>query len=140
MRTYATAEDLAAEPWNSTPTNAASLLRSASTLIEAKTLTAIYRTTPDGYPASAAVRNIFKDAACAQASYWAANDLDPAAGPVKEATKRQAASKSIGGASISFESSQSGAQARVAALTELSPEAYNILNNVGLLNGLPVLL
>lgn len=142
MRIYATTEDLTNWITPATaPDNAASLLRSASTLIENRTVNAIYDTDADGYPESNSVRVIFRDATCAQAHYWAVNDLDPAAGPTAEFGKRQAISKNISGASIGYSVSliETGTQSRVAALTGLAPETYSILNNVGLLNGIPVL-
>ncbi len=131
MREYATTTEV----WpTNPPANADSLLTLASLLVEDATKTAFYQTDTDGYPASGAIRGLFRDATAAQAMFWADQGIDPARGPT--GIKRQATSKSLGGASFSYESS--GRNDQLEALTELCPLAYLLLDRVGLLNGQPV--
>lgn len=138
MRIYATTADLTAwlnpEP---APVNAAGLLRSASGLLRSETKTAIYATDADGYPSNTATRAAFKDAACAQAKFWADHKIDPSLGAAGVAPLP--ASKSIGGASIQYSTYVSTAEARANAAGVLGPDAWYILSDAGLL-GNPVVL
>lgn len=138
MRIYATPEELAA--WltpTTAPANAAGLLRSASGLIRSETKTAIYPTDADGYPSNTVTRAAFKDAACAQAKFWADHTIDPSLGAAGVAPL--AASKSIGGASIQYSTYVSTAEARANAAGVLGPDAWYILSDAGLL-GNPVVM
>ena len=136
MRIYASKWDLG--EWLDTtpaPENAVGLLRSASGLIRSETKTAVYPTDTDGYPSDPATRAAFKDAACAQAKFWADHSIDPSLGAAGVAPL--AASKSINGASIQYSTYVSTAEARANAAGTLGPDAWYILNDAGLL-GNPV--
>lgn len=136
MRIYATPEELAL--WlapKPAPDDAAGLLRSASGLIRSETKTAIYATDSLGYPSNTEIRAAFKDAACAQAKFWADHSIDATLGAAGVAPL--AASKSIGGASIQYSTYVSTAEARANAAGVLGPDAWYILADAGLL-GNPV--
>lgn len=136
MRLYATEADLTA--WlapAAVPATFAGLLRSASGLIRSETKTAIYATDSLGFPSDTDTRAAFKDAACAQAKFWADHSIDPSLGAAGVAPL--AASKSIGGASIQYSTYVSTAEARANAAGVLGPDAWYILNDAGLL-GNPV--
>lgn len=139
MRIYATTEELTdwldPEP---APENAAGLLRSASGLIRSETKTAVYATDADGYASDVGVRKAFRDAACAQAKFWADHNINPSLGAAGVAPL--AASKSIGGASIQYSTYVSTAEARANAAGTLGPDAWYILTDAGLLGGQVVLL
>ncbi|WP_313816351.1 hypothetical protein [Citricoccus sp.] len=134
-RTYATEADLTEWTGAEAPANAVVLLRSASTLVEQATRNAVYGTFTDGMPSQSRVIDAFRDATCAQASFWAANGLDPAAGSLSEQSTRVASSKSIKGASVSYDAGDTAATkaARVAALSTLCEEAFGILDHAGLI-------
>lgn len=137
MRSYATDTDLsdwmAPEP---VPANAAGLLRSATNLIRRETRLARYNTA-GGQPTDALIRDAFRDATCEQARWWAANDIDPDAPTLTEASGRVATSKTINGASVSYDTSAAATvrQAREDARNSLAPQAALILSNEGLLGG-----
>lgn len=141
MRVYATTADLAEWTGTTAPNNAESLLRSASLLVESATETAFYATDADGYPTKASVSTAFKDATTAQAAHWSANGLDPAAGAVKVTSEGAPTQKTIDGASVTYSVSlvEAGREARVAALSTLSPDAHRILDAESLLGTGPVL-
>jgi hypothetical protein len=136
MRTYATPADLSTWTGTTAPENVVGLLRSASTLVEQATRNALYPTDSQGLPSLPEQATVFRDATCAQAAYWAANDLDPAAGTLAVESVRVASSKSIKGASVSYDAADTAKakQARVDALTRLCGEAYGILDNAGLVS------
>lgn len=69
------------------------------------------------------------DAVCAQATAWISAKLDPGAGPA--GLIGAAKSKAVGGASVTYEVPT--AQEREAAITQLAPDAYNILYGAGIL-------
>lgn len=135
MRVYATEADLLTWTGQVPPANAVSLLRAASSLVEDAAMLAHYRTNADGTPSYGPTATAFREATCEQAAYWAANGLDPAAGGLAEQGKKIASSKSIKGASVSYDSADAAAskQARVQALTTLSHGAWTILRNAGLI-------
>jgi len=138
MRLYADIDDLT--DWlapAAVPADATGLLRSASGLVRSETKTAVYATDADGYPTDTALRTAFREAACAQAKFWADHTIDPSLGAAGVAPL--AASKSIGGASIQYSTYVSTAEARANAAGTLSPDAWYILNDAGLL-GNPVVL
>lgn len=139
MRLYATTVELSAwmDP-QAAPANAASLLRSASGLVRSETKTAVYATDAEGYPTDAALVAAFMEATCAQAKFWTDHGIDPSLGAAGVAPL--AASKSIGGASIQYSTYVSTAEARANAAGTLSPDAWYILNDAGLLGGSVVLL
>lgn len=139
MKLYATTEELSA--WmapDAAPADAASLLRSASGLIRSETKTARYVTDVDGYPTDTGIRKAFRDAACAQAKFWADHNINPSLGAAGVAPL--AASKSIGGASIQYSTYVSTAEARANAAGTLGPDAWYILADAELLGGHVVLL
>ncbi|GAA3705408.1 hypothetical protein GCM10023081_46800 [Arthrobacter ginkgonis] len=133
-RNYATAADLQEWTGAAPPANAAGLLRSASSLVERDTLTAIYAHDTDGYATEPGTATAFREAVCAQAAFWAANGLDPTAGALGIQAERVASSKSIKGASVSYDTADAAATkaARVAALETLCSEAWRILSTAGL--------
>lgn len=134
-RIYATADDLAEWSGAPAPANAAGLLRYASSLVEGATVNALYATDAEGYPSGTFTADTFRDATTAQAAFWAANGLDPAAGSLPVLGERVATSKSIKGASVSYDAADAAQAkgARIAALETLCGEAYLILSNAGLI-------
>ncbi|WP_018135442.1 hypothetical protein [Acaricomes phytoseiuli] len=135
-RVYATKADL--EKWMSpdmAPDNAVSLLSSASALVEDATLTAIYTTKSDGMPRNKYISGAFRDATCEQAKFWATNGLDPEKDAYSIGARAGASSKSIAGASFSYDSTELTrvTRAKLAALQTLCPNAARILRNAGLL-------
>lgn len=134
-RIYATPADLAEWSGKDAPENAAGLLRYASHLVEQATFTAFYQVKPDGTPWYGPVADAFRDATTAQAAYWAANGLDPAAGALGEQSARVATSKTIKGASLGYDAADAAKtkEARVQALESLCWESGVILQNAGLL-------
>lgn len=122
MLIYAAPEDMPGRP-----DNAEDVLLLASRLVYEATVTAFYRTTTDGMPADPAVRDLLRRATIAQAAHWADLDIDPTQGAAGVTSKRQATSKSIGSASVSYQAGSTSEQDQVAALTTLCPIAVAIL-------------
>ena len=108
------------------------LLELASRLVDDATLTARYAVDAEGLPESASIRQLFRAATIAQVRFWHANGLDPAQGVVGATSERRAASKSIGSASVSYDSAaaQQSTAARVEALTTLAPAARATLGHL----------
>lgn len=136
MRVYATPADLQEWTGQAPPENAVPLLRSASAMVEEVTMLAVYSVDSTGAPRNSEVAAAFRDATCEQAAYWAANGLDPAKGELGEQGKKVASSKSIKGASVSYDSADLAAskQARIEALTTICTAAFQILRNAGLVS------
>ncbi|WP_162989184.1 hypothetical protein [Glutamicibacter nicotianae] len=136
MRIYATAADVQEWTGQAPPDNVVPLLRSASGLVEEATMLAVYAVDSDGMPRNAGHATAFKEATCEQVAFWAANGLDPSAGELVEVQKRVASSKSIKGASVSYDAADTARakQARVDALRALCTSAFSILRNAGLIN------
>ncbi|WP_404285428.1 hypothetical protein [Glutamicibacter arilaitensis] len=136
MRIYATAADVQEWTGQAPPDNVVPLLRSASALVEEATMMAVYPVDNDGLPRRTADGDAFRDATCAQVAYWVANSLDPSAGGLDELSVKVASSKSIKGASVSYDAADAARskQARVDALTTLSHAAFAILRNAGLIS------
>lgn len=136
MRVYATPADV--QEWTETapPDNVVPLLRSASALVEEATMLAVYPVNREGLPKSPAHVAAFREATCEQVAFWAANDLDPSKGGLDEQAVKVASSKSVKGASVSYDASDMARakQARVDALRELSTSAFQILRNAGLVS------
>lgn len=127
MPTYATVEQLAADPWGLTPPDAARLLVRASEIIDQALRTAIYAVDTAGAPTNAAVIQVLADATCAQVEYWETGDEeDDILGPVE--------SISLAGMSMMFNARAGGRQSP----TYLAPRAHRILVNAGLRDGQPV--
>lgn len=132
MRTYADVPAYVAWTGSEAPANILSLLRSASILVRAATVTACYETDDDGYPTDAVLVEAMRDAACSHAAALAAAGVDPASAGAVSAI----ASTSIGGASITY--ADAGAfTARQRLATTLCPEALRILHDAGLHGGPP---
>lgn len=138
MLIYATADDLTdgATPWLSVaPTNAGSLLRSASLIVSRETKSAFYDTDSDGYATDTVTREAFRQATCAQVAGWVTLGIDPmnlgldGAAPVR--------SKSIDGASKTYDTSAASSAAALAtrqgAAADLNDQAAEILREAGLL-------
>lgn len=127
MPVYADPDDLGKDP----PEQAGVWLLLASRVIEHATLTAFYRTDPDTLlPTEPDVRELFRAATVAQVAYWQALDLDPTQGDAGVTSERRAASKSIGSASVSYESGATADTDRVNALRTLAPAAVAILDRL----------
>jgi len=137
---YATSAELTT--WGVTPpTNATTLLRSASILVHRATMTAIYDVDPvTSLPVDAALVEALRDATCSQVATWSALAIDPAKGA---AGAKVVTSKSIGSASVSYANAQAISNSAVSALadatTSLSQEALLILADAGLV-GSPMVL
>lgn len=132
--TYATSADLAAWTTQTAPANAVTLLRRASALVRKHTAVLFYATDVNGLPTDAVTLQAFKDATCAQAGFWAANNLDPAGGGLTQTGVLT--NKRIGSASLSYDVAGAGSvaayQARIDATSELCEEAVDILQQAGL--------
>ncbi len=140
MLLYATPEDLTPDWMPAAPTNAASLIRSASRLVRRATLTAYYATDAAGAPTAVTVVQAMRDATCAQVASWVEADISPLAGAAK-ASSAPVASKSLGSASVSYDTSAAASvtamAARAAAATSLCQEAGMILAEAGLIGTRP---
>jgi hypothetical protein len=130
---YATSGDLAAWTGTTAPANATSLLRSASLLVRDATASAFYAADTTGLPTDTATLQAFNDATCAQAAYWAANGIDPAAGALPTAGVLRG--KKIGSASLDYDTAAAVNPAVLAArmdsVENLVPEAARILRAAG---------
>jgi len=132
VKLYATEAELSEWITPATPPeNAAALLRSASSMMRAETRSARYATDADGYPTDTALRQAFREAVCAQVKFWADHGVDPSLG--RAGVKPAAQSKTIGGASITYEAGATAA--KVEAVDGLAPDAYYTLADAGLLGG-----
>jgi len=125
---YATVEQLAADPWGLTPPDAARLLVRASEVIDQALRTAIYAVDAvTGAPTLPSVIAVLADATCAQVEFWQTGDEeDDILGPVDEI--------SLAGMRMLF-SARSGLRQ---SPTYLAPRAHRILVNAGLRDGQPV--
>jgi hypothetical protein len=131
---YATAADLATWTGATAPVNAAQLLRRASALVRKATAVAFYATDTTGLPTDADTLQAFNDATCAQATFWAVNNIDPSGGALTQSGILT--SKRLGSASLNYDAAGSGSvtawQAKVAATSELCEEAFDILSAAGI--------
>lgn len=135
---YATGADLTA--WLDPlplPANSAALLRSGSLLVRSTTMTALYAVDTEGKPSDATVLAAFKDATCAQAAFWSAAGIDPAAGGIPVAAPVR--SKRLGSGAVDYDTSVSASvtafQVKQAAATSLCAEAWMILQQAGVVPG-----
>ena len=130
---YAVPDDLAAWTGSAAPANATPLLRSASLLVRDATASAFYAADTTGLPTDPTTLQAFKDATCAQAAFWAANGIDPAAGALPTAGVLRG--KKLGSASLDYDTaaaaSQAVLQARMDSVEALVPEAVRILRGAG---------
>lgn len=139
MTPYATADDLATymDPDAETPTVpplATVLLRSAQSLVLDATAAAVYSTNSDGHATQAGVREAIRDAIMEQASAWSLHSIDPRKGAGQ--VKREVSSKSLLGGSVSYVANPSRDTylADLASGTHLTPAAWTILDNAGLIS------
>lgn len=109
------------------PENAESQIRLASSLVDDATLTAFYTVDAEGLPIDEDIRSRFKAAVVAQVGYWSELGVNPALGVAGVSSERVATSKSIAGASISYESGERSSLEKSNALTVLGPEAMAVL-------------
>jgi hypothetical protein len=125
-RVYATAAEYESYTGQPAPANATRLLARASRLVSAATKAALYDADASGYPSDTDVRAAFRDATAAQVQVWADQEsaasggTDPAAGPWT----------TVSAGSLSF--SRQSAPTAVKDDTELTPEAAEILAELGL--------
>ena len=126
MTTYATVEQLAADPWGLTPPDAARLLVRASEVIDQALRTAVYDVDTAGAPTNVAVIAALVGATCAQVEFWETGDEeDDILGPVQGIV--------LAGMQVQY-----GAGDNRATPTYLAPRAHRILVNAGLRDGQPV--
>lgn len=102
----------------------------ASALVDEATLTARYQVDDEGLPVDPGILSLFRAATIAQASYWHELGVDPVQGAAGVVSQRQASSKSIGSASVAYESGEARNQARVEALRSLGPAATAALGSL----------
>lgn len=137
--TYATPQQLAAymnpdavspQP----PQNATVLLRTASGLVADAIVGGIYATDGEGNATDPVIASAIRDATCEQAQAWSLNGIDPRQGTTQ--TARRVASKSLAGASVSYEAGSGGADYldALASGTELTEGAWAILRRAGLIS------
>lgn len=136
---YATAAELAAymdpdNPTPATPPLATILLRSASALVLDATAAAVYVTDAEGMPTHLDTLAAFKAATMEQASAWSVHNIDPRRGPTGAA--RRVASKSLGGASVSYVTDPAADNylSDLASGASLTLSAWRILRNAGLIS------
>jgi len=113
------------EPASEDVTNAT--LRRASIVIDGLTRTSVYEVDEDGYPTDVDVAEAFKDATCAQMSYW--DITDDVTGAESQMGPTRIGSVSFGGSGASG-NAQNG---KSPASSRVSPEAIEILRNAGLI-------
>lgn len=136
--TYATSADCwGVGSWtgNAAPSNAATLLRSASLLVRDATATAVYAVDANGLPTDATILQAFKDATCAHAAALQTAGIDPAAA----GTTPGISATAIGSASVTYAGAAEAAAARQRLTTELAPEALMVLRSAGLLANPPMI-
>lgn len=128
----ATSDDLAAWTTAAAPTNAAVLLRSATTLVLAATSGALYAVdTATGLATDSGTLQTMNDATCIQAAAWDAIKYNPLTGGV--ITSSVKSSKSIGSAQITYADGVMAAKSRADAIAELVPDALRLLRLNGLI-------
>lgn len=138
--TYATTDDLEAEPWSldPLPADASRLLALASGMVRDATVAAVYATNTDGTPSDDVVAAGFRDAVCAQVSTWAAAGLTAAEISGGIATTAPVASKSLGPRSISYAGAEQSATDRRTLLRALTGEAVGYLRELSIWPGVQV--
>lgn len=133
MRLYATPGDVAEWLGQETPPdNAVSLIRHASTLVEAATRLDRYSVDVDGKPTKMEIAEAFREAVCQQVEMWHLNEMNPASGFAGQ--RGQIQSQSVPGGSVSYAGAL-GAAEMGAAATALSDAAIQTLRNAGLGKG-----
>lgn len=134
MPIYATVEELETYLGDTAPVNAEMLIKRASRLVATATRGAIYTVDDNDLPVDLTLLAALNEATLAQTTAWYLNDIDPRKG-VGGANDVAIASKSLGGASVSYQNSQSATDAKVALASgqTLDLEAHRILLEAGLL-------
>lgn len=125
MPVYATADDFTDPPENIT-----TQIMLASSLVDDATMTAFYSVDAEGVPTNDDIRARFKAAVVAQVGFWAELGINPILGVAGIASEKVATSKSIGGASISYESGERSSLAKSNALNVLGPAALTVLGHL----------
>lgn len=131
---YAVAADLAAYTGEPAPTNADVLLRRASSLVTQAIRATLYESDDSGVPTDVDRLATVKEATCAQAAAWAANNVNPLAG--RAGVTASIAAKSGGGVSVQYASYADDAKARsdLASGDVLVAEALRVLDAGGMLS------
>ena len=134
---YATVDDLLPHINEAPDVNLDRLVRFASGIIQRATRRARYDTTPLGLPQDETLMTAMREATVAQIRAWVEADLweQVATAGVKVGTVLK--SSSINGKSITLDTSASDAARAHLLAGGLSLEAELILDNAGLLSGLP---
>ena len=135
MPTYATVAEWETYLGDDVPANAEMLLSRASNLIVYATRSAIYKVDEDSLPQDLTLLAALNEATMAQATAWYLNGIDPRLG-VGNASSASVASKSLGGASVTYSMSQPSVDAVVGLSSgnTLDLEAHRILMDAGLLS------
>jgi hypothetical protein len=135
---FASVDDLTSGdvPWLSVaPSNAGSLLRSASLIVARETKAAFYDTDDTGMPTDAMVLDAFTQATCAQVCQWVTLGMDPL--NLGADSKSPVKSKGLDGAAISYDTSiatsASVLASRQAAAVSLCDQAAEILREAAVL-------
>lgn len=136
MITYATPADLTEWTGTAAPANAESLIRKASALVAGAIRGAIYKVGDDGIPTDSKYAAATLEATLSQVEAWIDAGIT-APGPAAAASRAQkVASKSLGGASVSYaaDASTDAAWSRLAGGEYLTETALQILDLAGLLS------
>jgi len=116
------------------PSNATTLLRSASLLVRKATAAAIYPVDTNGLPTDADILAAFQQATCAHAAALQAAGVDPAAA----GTVPGIGATAIGSASVTYAGAAEATAAKQRLTQELAPEATLILQAAGLIGNPPL--
>lgn len=135
MPVYATVEEFEVYLADTPPANAEMLLSRASNLMVSATRAAVYAVDGNDLPTDASLLAALNEATLAQATAWFLNDIDPRKG-IGNAVEASVASKSLGGASVSYSTPQGFIEgvAGLASGQVLDIEAHRILLEAGLLS------
>lgn len=113
------------------------LLRLASAAVGKATRAAIYDTDPNGMPSDLDKREAMRDATCCQIMAWVEAGVHGDILTSGATSKATVASSSINGASVSFDDTQGQAARSHLLGGGMGTEAALILEDAGLLGGLP---
>ncbi len=125
------------------PNDVAAYLRAASRLVTRATRLARYQTQPSGLPSDADLREALSDAVCEQVTAWTWAGVDPQRGLVygdTEGGELKSSTVTAGPRTVTEQYTESAAatQSVIPSTTELTPEAWSILFEAGLLGAQPV--
>lgn len=130
---YATIDDLTPTYVDPAPANATLLLERASRLVDDALLCAVYDVDEDGLPTDPAHIAALRDATCEQVAAWIAVGED---GTGASAEYGDVQIGSVRLARTARGGSQTGAGGGGSAAARLAPQAWMILQQVGLVGGL----